>query len=152
MAQSYWLSDPKLPDSPDDLYMKYLPHYPYLVGVPIRFVFKEKAKREEDDRPVVGKVSKISPVTQAMLHVENEADPVFLFQLGWDAWQESPVATREAWIDFLMAQCYCAEDDKDGSIKTKIRPPSISVFPEILNRHGTGWDEGIHKLSVIDLT
>lgn len=152
MAQDYWVSDADLPDSPDNLYKDYLKYYPHLVNIPVKFIFKTKAKREENDRPILGKVSKISPVVQALLHVEGEEDPVFLFTFGFDAWQESPVARKEAWVDFLMASCVCEEDEKDGSIKCKIRTASISVFPEILNRHGTDWDDEVNKLSVMDLT
>lgn len=151
MSQDHWLSDPNDPNSPNEIFKEYIQFYPYMVNVPVRFVFKEKAKRV-DERPIVGKVSKISPVVQALLHVEGEEDPVFLFLIGFDAWTEIDRSRKEAWIDFLMAHCVCDENEEDGSVKCKVRSPSISVFPEILNRHGTNWDTEVNKLSVMDLS
>jgi len=151
MAQEHWMCDENDPNSPNVIYREYLQYYPYLVNVPVRFVFKEKAKREEE-RPTLGKVSKLSPVVQALLHVEGEEDPVFLFLIGYDAWLEADRAVKEAWMDFLMAHCVCEENEDDGSLKCKVRAPSIKAFPEILSRHGTNWDSEVNKLSVMDLS
>jgi hypothetical protein len=145
-----FVSDSSLPDSPDTIYREYLKFYPHLVQSRCIFLFKEKAT-VTDDRPVIGKVAKANPVLVTVLQSlqPNEPPVSFVFTFGWDAWNVSPRKTKEAWVDQLMAMCWGEEDDKTGDIKFRIRNPSISVFPEILKRHGTEWDSSLAKLATL---
>ena len=146
-----FVSDPSLPNSPEDIYQDYLRRfYPDLVGVRPLFLFKEKATLQ-DERPIIGKVSKVNPVIETIFkHLQPNEDPVmFIFTIGWDAWNVASRAVREAWIDQLMAQCGAEEDEKSGEMKYKIRPPTISVFPEVIRRHGTDWDSAVAKLATL---
>lgn len=149
-----WISDASLSLSPDEIIRDRIKFYPYLVNTNILVFFKEKAKMD-DDRPILGKVSKANPMMQALFRDFNKGvdpDPEFVFVIGWDAWQLAPEKTRVAWIDFLLAQCHAEENEKDGSMKYKVRAPSIMAFPEIISRHGTDWDSGLAKLKVLSLS
>jgi hypothetical protein len=149
-----WVSDPGLPDSPDEILLDRIKFYPDLVSTNILVLFKEKAK-VDDGRPILGKVSKANPTLQAVYRnfsKGEDPDPEFVITLGWDAWNLADHATRSAWIDFILAQCFAEENEKDGSMKYKVRAPSIMAFPEIIARHGTDWDSGLSKLKVLSMS
>jgi hypothetical protein len=149
-----WKSDPNVPDSPDKIIGEYIKYYPDIVDVRILVVFKEKASKLGNDRLLVGKVSRVSPLVKALIYDPSVDEPEaeFLMTIGADAWQGLTRSQKEAWVDHLLAQCGAEEDEKNGTMKYKVRPPTISTMPEIIERHGVDWDTELYKLTTFDLS
>ena len=155
MAQMHWpdVANGRQPDmmSPTNMARGFLKYYPYLATANLLFIFKEKGGKGPDDEPILGKVSKVSPVMQAAMKAylpPDEDPPVFIITIGYDVWTEASEDVREAWIDFLLSQCHGEEDEKTGDIKYSVRKPSVLGSPEIITRHGTGWSIGLQKMSL----
>jgi|AntRauTorckE6833_2_1112554.scaffolds.fasta_scaffold00008_62 hypothetical protein len=146
MAQMYWKAA-----EAEDIANDYLRYHPDLVGANIAFVFKEKATKS-DGRPIVGKSFKVPAKYQPLMEENDDGTRGydFMIVLGADIWTELNNDNKEAWVDFLLEQCY-GEEDKQGNMKWKTRKPEVQAFPVILARHGTNWDQGVNKLSVIDI-
>jgi hypothetical protein len=128
-----------------DRYMKY---HSDLVGANVAFIFQEKATKQ-GGKPLVGRVSKVPLKYRVYMEKGNNGEPYdFLITIGYDAWQELNQTAREAWVDYLLEHCYGKEKD-DGSIVWHTRTPEVQVFTTIVNRHGSGWDHDLHRLSTI---
>lgn len=142
----YWRASEEVTQIADD----YLPLHPDLIGAKIAYIFTDRTSFN-DGVPIVGKVSKVPERLRPIMERNDDGEQGydFIITIGADTWAELSQANREAWIDYLMEQCYL-EEDKHGNLKTKIRKPSINAFPNILSRHGVAWDQGVNHLSVID--
>jgi hypothetical protein len=122
-----------------------------LTGANIAFLFKEKATKR-DGCPLIGKPFKVPAKYKPLMEEcdDGTSGYDFMIVIGADAWTEIGNKSKEAWVDFLLEQCY-GEEDKQGNMKWKTRKPEVQAFPVILARHGTNWDQGVNKLSVIDI-
>lgn len=144
----YWKAD-----EPEQLAEDYMKYHPDLAGAQIAWLFKEKATCS-DGRPIVGKPFKV-PAKYLPLMEENRVGDRgydFMVVIGADVWTELRNDQKEAWVDYLLEQCYGEENESNGEMKWKIRKPEVQAFPVILSRHGTNWDAGVNKLSVIDMS
>lgn len=142
----YWKAD-----EAEEIARDYMKYHADLVGASVAFLFKEKASYN-DGNPIVGKVSKVPERLRPLMEENSSGDLGydFVIFIGADAWVELSRQNKEAWIDYLLEQCY-GEEDKQGNMKWKIRKPSLQAFPAILSRHGVAWDAGVNHLSVLDL-
>lgn len=145
MAQMYWKAE-----EPKNIAQDYLKYHPDLTGARIAYVFKEKAT-VSDGRPIIGKPFRVPAKYQPLMEEADNGERGYDFMLviGADAWSELNNANKEAWVDYLLEQCY-GEEKKNGEMTWKTRKPEVQAFPVILARHGTNWDQGVNKLSVVD--
>lgn len=143
----YWLAD-----EPAEIAETLFGYHPDLTGAKVGFVFKEKATKN-DGVAQIGKAFKVPDKYQPLMMMQNDGTRGFDFMIviGADAWSELGPDAKRAWIDHLLEHCYGEEDDKNGSMKWKLRRPSISAFPIILRRHGIQWDHGASRLAGLDL-
>lgn len=142
----YWKAE-----EPAEIASRYMKFHADLIGASIAFLFKEKASTN-DGCPIIGNVSRAPERLRPLMEVNDSGDLGydFIIFIGADAWNDLSLPNKEAWIDYLLEQCY-GEEDKSGNLKWKIRKPSMQAFPNILSRHGVTWDQGINHLSVLDL-
>jgi len=143
----YWKAD-----EAEDIAEQYMRFHPDLIGARIAYVFKEKATMS-DGRPIIGKPFKVPAKYQPLMEVADDGERGydFMIVIGADAWGEMSGDNKEAWVDYLLEQCYGEESTTNGEMKWKIRKPEVQAFPVILSRHGTNWDQGVNKLSVINM-
>jgi hypothetical protein len=146
MATEYWKADDVA-----EIARGYLGMHPDLIGANIAYIFKTKASMS-DGEPIVGKAMKVPDRYKCLMEetVSGDVGYDFIIEIGADAWQELNSAQKAAWVDHCLECCY-GEEDKNGDIKWKMRKPSVRAFPVILNRHGTGWDAGVNRLSTLNL-
>jgi hypothetical protein len=147
MPQSYW----KAGDDVIEIADRYLPLHTDLVGAHVAFICKEKASKR-DGQPIVAKAKKVPTYYKCLMEEQDDGEKGydFIIEIGADAWAELSDTQREAWIDHALEHCY-GEENKSGDLVWKIRKPEISTFGIVLSRHGTRWDTGVNKLSVIQL-
>lgn len=141
MTKPYWEAT-----GPLEIIQRYMKYHPELIGANIACIFKEKASKS-DGRPIVGKVSKVPLRYHAIMPTPHD----YLIEIGMDVWQELSDSTREAWVDFLLEQCY-GEENKEGDIIWKLRKPELVGFTSIIGRHGLGWNDGLSKLQSMDFS
>lgn len=143
----YWKAE-----EPEAMATEYLKFHPDLMGAHIAWLFKEKATKS-DGRPIVGKPFKVPAKYQPIMEENSSGERGydFMIVIGADVWSELRNDQKEAWVDYLLEQCYGEETESTGEMKWKIRKPEVQAFTVILSRHGTNWDEGVNRLSVIDM-
>lgn len=125
---------------------QYLKYHPDLAGATIGCIFREKAMKSSG-RQVVGKVRTVSDRWKPLLQKNYD----FVIEIGEDAWADLYQDQKEAWIDYLLQQCYGEQDEDSGEITWKTRDPSIRVFPETIERHGVDWDPAVEELKRLDI-
>lgn len=159
----YWKADSEDPIGPESLALRYIRHYPHLMDATLLFLYKDKASINKDGTPMVCKVNKVSAKNQAIIQAVldmipvgssrgDAAPPDFVIEVGEDAWTELGEVSRCAEIDQCLAQCHGEEDEKTGEIKFSKRNFTIQSFPEIIGRHGTGWQAGMNLVFDQDAT
>lgn len=143
----YWKAE-----EPQQMAQQYMKYHPDLMGAHIAWLFKEKASKS-DGRPIVGKPYRVPAKYGPLMEVNSSGEKGydFIIEIGADVWTELRNDQKEAWVDYLLEQCYGEENESTGEMKWKIRKPEVQAFPVILSRHGTNWDAGVNKLSVIDM-
>lgn len=146
MPNEYWIADEAA-----EIAEEYLGLHPDLMGAHIGYVFKTKASKR-DGQPIVGKAKKVPEIYKPFMTEQDNGDIGFDFilEFGADAWNELNRDQKAAWVDHCLEQCFGEEKD-DGTIKWKLRRPSIVAFPVILNRHGVQWDTGVTPLRTLRL-
>ena len=65
----------------------------------------------------------------------------FVLEIALEVWNEFSINQRRAIIDHLLSRCI-GEEQEDGSMKWKIRPPQVQEFPEVVARHGQ-WNDDL---------
>lgn len=142
MASQFW----KAPEV-EDIIQRFMQYHPELIGANIACIFKEKASMS-DGRPIVGKISKVSPRYQPLMTDSFD----YLIEIGSDAWLELDNAQRDAWVDHILEHAYGQENENTGEMAWKLRTPEFVGFPCIINRHGIGWMSGLAKMATINFT
>lgn len=139
-------------DEPAEIAEQYMKFHPDLIGAHIAWIFREKASKS-DGRPIIGRASRVPDRYKPLMEENSSGDKGydFMIEIGADAWAELNRSQKEAWVDYLMEQCYGEENENTGEMRWRIRKPEVQAFSIILARHGTNWDQGVNKLSVIDL-
>lgn len=121
----------------EDLAMRLIPHFhPELATARIKYIWVETASMKSG-RPVFGKVRKVSGAIEYLLEID------FLIEIALDKYNELSPHQRSALVDHLLERCHGEENEKDGSMKWKVREPDVQEFASILQRYGA-WNEELN--------
>lgn len=112
------------------------PYHPELATARIKYIWVETASMKSG-RAILGKVRKLSGAIEFLLQHD------FLIEVALDKYNELTPQQRTALVDHLLERCYGEENEKDGSMKWKVREPDVQEFASILQRHGA-WNEELN--------
>jgi hypothetical protein len=90
---------------------------------------------------VPGTIKKASPMERHICGGECD----FIMTISLDVWNDLNPVQRTALVDHLLTRCVAQEDEKNGEMKYRVRPPQVQEFPEIAERYGT-WNDGLVEL------
>lgn len=101
----------------------------------IGLLFRETAS-VSNGAMVVGKASKTTAQTRALLEAQGEEAPQFVIWLAYDYWMSFSPQKKLAVLDHELEHCYL---DKDK--EPRLRGHDIEEFSAIVRRHGLWRDE-----------
>jgi hypothetical protein len=99
-----------------------------------KYICRSKAAKRSGN-PVAGNVYKMSGKFEHLVGCD------FVLEVALDVWNGLNPNQRIALVDHLLTRCV-GEEDKDGSMKWKVRPPEVQEFPEVVERNGQ-WNDGL---------
>jgi hypothetical protein len=108
-------------------------HHPDLVLARIRYICRNKAAKR-GGRPVPGGVYKMGGKYEYLVGCD------FVIEVALEVWNDFNINQRKAIVDHLLSRCV-GEEQEDGTMKWKLRPPEVQEFPEVVERHGQWNDE-----------
>lgn len=108
-------------------------HHPDLSVARIRYICRNKAAKRAG-RPVPGNVYKMGGKFEYLVGCD------FVIEIALQVWNDFNPRQRRAIIDHLLSRCI-GDEQEDGTMKWKIRPPEVQEFPEVVERNGQWNDE-----------
>jgi len=108
-------------------------HHPDLTLARIRYICRNKATKR-GGRPVPGNVYKMGGKYEYLVGCD------FIIEVALPVWNDFNINQRRAVIDHLLSRCM-GEEQEDGMMKWRLRPPEVQEFPEVVERHGQWNDE-----------
>lgn len=141
----YWESD-ELKELAEDLISK---HHTHLAEAKIAYIFRDKAPRKYLSWD--GEVTQVIPVTAGRIGGGRNSVLInkdFVIEYGYDVWQDHSVAERSYWLDMALSSCMGDEDAKTGAMQYFIVPYPITVFPDVIARHGM-IEDGVRELYAV---
>lgn len=121
-------------------------HHTHLKGVPIRYIFRETARKRNGD-PVPGSTKKIAGLNAFLTRSgdSSPADPTeprsyFVVEIAQDLWLDDLTdAQREALVDHHLARCG-VDWTEDGEPRLFVEDPDVMEFRGVLSRQGA-WND-----------
>lgn len=138
MTTEYWESD-ELKELAEDLIAN---HHPHFAGARIAYLFRDKAQckaltlNKEVTQVTPGHFQKMGKGKYEILTGKD-----LVMEFGHDVWQEYSPAQRRYWVDTLLSTMAGEEDEKSGEMQYWSVPYTVSVFPDVVLRHGLVMDE-----------
>lgn len=131
-------------------------HHPHLQGVPIRYVFRDKASTTAG-KIQLGRARLLSGVSaflgcdeeerQELLQAQGR-EAFFVIEIPFNLWKDMDDATKRALVDHQLCHCYAwEEEDKEaGAVrKLAIVPHDLEEFACVIARHGL-WQKDVEAL------
>jgi hypothetical protein len=103
-------------------------HHPDLSMARIRYICRNKAAKKAG-RSVPGNVYKMGGKYEYLVGCD------FIIEIALQVWNDFNSNQRKAIVDHLLSRCI-GEEQEDGTMKWRIRPPEVQEFPEVVERHG----------------
>jgi hypothetical protein len=126
-------------DTAEEITSKLIPKYhPELATADFKYICRSKSSKK-GGKPVAGNVYKMSGKFKHLVGSD------FVLEIALDCWNGLEPNQRIALIDHLLSRCVGEEDEQNGEMKWKIRPPEVQEFPEIAERHGQ-WCDGLIEM------
>ena len=110
-------------------------YHPGLATARIRFICRNKATKKAGHL-IPGNVYKMAPKYEYLIGYD------FVLEIALEVWNDFNPRQRRAVVDHLLSRCIGDEDEENGEMKWKLRPPQVQEFPEIVERHGQ-WNEDL---------
>lgn len=110
-------------------------YHPDLATARIRYICRNKAAKK-GGHPVPGSVFKMSPKYEYLVGCD------FVVEVALEVWNEFNPSQRRAVVDHLLSRCAGEENEEDGEMKWKLRPPVVQEFPEVVERNGQ-WNNSL---------
>lgn len=107
--------------------------HPDLTAARIRYICRNKAAKRSG-RLVPGNVYKMGGKYEYLVGCD------FVIEVALQVWNDFNPRQRTAVIDHLLSRC-TGEEEEDGTMKWKLRPPHVQEFPEVVERNGQWNDE-----------
>jgi len=119
----------------------------HLVNAGIVFACRDRAQKKAGILSP-GYVKKLSPEQRFAFrsYGKNDELPHFLLVIALEVWNLLAPNQRTAVIDHLLTHMIGEEDEKNGSMKWKIRPPEVREFAEVAERNGK-WNPDLERMA-----
>ena len=117
-------------------------HHPNLGSAKIAYLMRDKAARRNlnyegtEQQVVPGSATKMGRGKYEVLTGKD-----LVIEVGMDEWQQWSETQRNYVIDTLLSQLQGDEDSKSGDMRYFSIPYPVSVFPDVIKRHGMPFDE-----------
>ncbi len=119
-------------------------YYPDLAKCQILYHCRNKPAKAAG-QPLAAQIRKANPTERHLAQKTGMEGADYVLTVALPVWGSLQPNQRVALIDHHLARGVAEEDEQNGSMKYKLRPPTAQEFPEIAARHGR-WNEGLVEL------
>jgi hypothetical protein len=127
-------------------------HHKHLVGIPIRYVFRDKAASSRG-KLVLGKARKSTGLNATLVHLVRHDEPpdrvdFFVIEIALDTWRALTDAQKTALVDHELSHCLTeVPDGLDDDVTLVLAGHDMEEFAAVVRRHGL-WRSDLETFMV----